>query len=113
MSETKQTPGPWESAQDLIRLCGDFRFGDGFFILKYADSADHGESEDCTCGPIVEDANENDISKWSAHFHIGLRGEGNYPSHWENGSMFCARGATAEAALSAAIAKADGKGSER
>lgn len=67
----------WEIVSKLAPLAGDFHEADGFFRLLYADSADHGDAGgDCNPGPIEADADDNDVTKWSAHFHPGWPGEG-------------------------------------
>ncbi len=102
----------WEVVSKLAPIVGDFHEADGFFILKYADSADHTTGKNCpaewTEDMTAYDANEDseDTHKWSAHFHPGHPG-----ADTESAKMFpdykksCARGRTAAHAICLAALK--------
>lgn len=86
----------------LAPLVGDFKSGDGFFHLIYADSAEHSQGGGCAPKRIIENANDDDIDheRWSAHFHIGIIGAGGgCPKRWDHGDKYCARGGTMEEAI--------------
>lgn len=92
----------WKVVAELAPLVGDFQHADGFFILKYADSAGHG-NEDGSCDPgeiVCDEAEEEDISKWSCHFHPGHPGASSKSAElFECGKNICARGSTAPHAI--------------
>jgi hypothetical protein len=102
----------WEVVSKLAPIVGDFQEADGFFILKYADSADHTTGKNCpaewTEDMTAYDTNEDseDTHKWSAHFHPGHPG-----ADTESAKMFpdykksCARGRTAAHAICLAALK--------
>ena len=106
----------WEIVEKLAPLVGDFRYADGFFILQYADSADHGEHEaenPCSTMRLDEDFDDDDVDRlrWSCHLHLGglcEKPEGTYPPGWDHGKKFCARGETAAHAICRAALKAVG-----
>jgi hypothetical protein len=91
----------WKVVEKLAPLVGDFKNADGFFLLKYGEFADHGETEDGipSCVAESEEVDNKDTGPWSAHFHLGLIAEGSCPEHWGHGDCFCARGATAAEAI--------------
>ena len=95
----------WEIVRKLAPLAGDFAKGDGFFILQYGESAEHGDARHAGCWPgAIEEDEESgkDLAPWSAHFHVGVMGEleeGDYPLGWTHGKRFCARGKTAQIAI--------------
>ncbi len=101
----------WQVVKKLAPFAGDFEFADGFFTLKYAESADHGDDEaGCTVPHPNPDA-DKDTHPWSCHFHLGALGEqpdGVYPPGWDHGAKFCARGTTAPHAICLAALKAVG-----
>lgn len=103
----------WEVVSKLAPIVGDFMEADGFFILKYADSADHTTGENCPAewaeemvGADNESDDSEDTHKWSAHFHPGHPG-----ADTESAKMFpdykksCARGRTAAHAICLAALK--------
>jgi hypothetical protein len=94
----------------LGHLAGDFRSGDGYAYLVYADSADHSTRKGCDPPypvPDQADDDDKDYGCWSCHFHVGILGEGpEYPAGWEHGKCFCARADTAALAICRAALKA-------
>lgn len=101
----------WEVVERMSRLCGSFAFGDGFFHVTYAESADHSLRPKCepTSSIPVDLDRDDDPEPWSCHIHVGLMAEkqaDTYPDSWDHGSSFCARGATAQLAICYAALKA-------
>ncbi len=91
----------WEVVDKLAPLVGDFKSGDGFFHLTYADSADHshGGCKD-PARSLPDSDDDTDGERWSCHLHIGCMGaDGGCPNHWDHGMKFCARGSTAPLAI--------------
>lgn len=100
----------WEIVNKLAPLVGDFKEADGWFKLQYADSAGH-EINGCNPGEgEYDEKTEEDLSKWSAHFHLGVTGEETESAKlWGPGLReFCARGTTAPHAICLAALKAVG-----
>jgi len=105
----------WEVVSKLTPLVGDFQYGDGFFWLGYGESANHSlldDPEECNFADTqiiveVDPIEDKDLTRWSAHFHIGLLGENDKtPKHWDHGSCYCAKGKTASEAICLAALRA-------
>jgi len=95
----------------IALLAGNFKYGDGFTHLTYADSADHKQNAACKVGDSnVPDDVDNDPTPWSYHIHVGIIGKAEkgfkYPKSWDHGKTFCARGATGPMAVCLAALKA-------
>lgn len=96
----------WQVARKIALLCGQFSFGDGFFEVSYADSADH-STKRCqprrSIAPVTDDEDDDtDHEPWCCHIHVGCMGEQPddvYPKSWDHGSSFCSRGATPPEAI--------------
>ncbi len=97
----------WRIIDKLAPLVGDFEQADGYFKLMYADSAGHGGPKKCDPGESRYDADDTDLTRWSAHFHPGMPG-----ADTESAKLFpmdsgwsCARGETAAHAICLAALK--------
>jgi hypothetical protein len=91
----------WQVVERLAPIVGDFHEADGWFKLLYADSADHGDA-DKGCNPGGGDygPDDEDLSKWSCHFHPGHPGADTESSRlFKDYRKACARGQTAAHAI--------------
>jgi hypothetical protein len=99
----------WEVVQKLAPIVGDFQEADGWFRLLYADSANHGDMDngcDPGEGETTPEPDDEDLSRWSCHFHPGHPGEGTLSAKlFKDYRKACARGRTAEHAICLAALK--------
>ena len=88
----------WPLWSEVATLAGTFSGADGYAIIEFAEAGEH-ESEICNL-ETTYDAEDQDLTSWSAHLHLGLLGANTtYPPGWSHGATFCARGTTAMQAI--------------